>query len=162
MRTIYLVRHAKSSWADPGMADFDRPLNERGLRDAPVMAERFLERNEPVDLLVSSPAARALATARCFANVLGIERIVEVERIYEAHQKALRGVLEELPDEARHVMLFGHNPGFTVLAEELSGERIGDLPTCAIVRIDLMADRWREVSAGTGTLVWADAPKDDR
>lgn len=160
MRTVYLVRHAKSSWADPGMADFDRPLNDRGLRDAPDMARRFRARNEPVDLLVSSPAKRAITTARIFAQELGIEQVRTEERIYEAHFRALEGLLTTLPDEARSVMLFGHNPGFSLLAQELTGDGVGDMPTCAIVRIDLFAERWNEAASGTGTVVWVEAPKD--
>lgn len=158
MKTLYLVRHAKSSWADPGMEDFDRPLNDRGLRDAPAMAERFKERHEPVDLLVSSPAARALATARCYAQALGLP-VTEDQRIYEAHHRALQGVVESLPDEAQRAMLFGHNPGFSLLTEHLCAAGLGDLPTCAIVRIDLTVASWKEVAGGLGTLVWWDSPK---
>ncbi|MBS1581068.1 MAG: histidine phosphatase family protein [Bacteroidetes bacterium] len=158
MKTLYLVRHAKSSWADPGMEDFDRPLNDRGLRDAPAMAERFKARHEPVDLLVSSPAARALATARCYAQALDLP-VTEDKRIYEAHHRALQGVVESLPDTAQRVMLFGHNPGFSLLTEHLCEAGLGDLPTCAIVRIDLTVASWEEVAGGLGTLVWWDFPK---
>lgn len=159
MKTLYLVRHAKSSWADPGMEDFDRPLNERGLRDAPVMAARFKARNEPVDLLLSSPAARALATARAFAEALGIGTVQQEPRIYEAHLRTVQGIVEHLPDEVRHAMLFGHNPGFSVLVEHFTEAGIGELPTCAIARIDFTIDAWKEAAGGTGTLVWWDFPK---
>lgn len=161
MKTLYLVRHAKSSWADPGMEDLDRPLNDRGRQDAPDMAARFAQRNEPVDLLVTSPAKRAAATAQAFAQRLGLP-VQEEKRIYEAHQRALQGVVESLPDTARRVMLFGHNPGFSLLTEHLSEAGIGDLPTCAIVRIDLTVDSWKEVTGGSGTLVWWDSPKGDQ
>ncbi|MFT3885859.1 MAG: histidine phosphatase family protein [Flavobacteriales bacterium] len=159
MRTLYLVRHAKSSWAEAGLADRDRPLNERGLHDAPEMAARFKARNEPVDLLVSSPAKRAIRTARFFAQALGIPDITEVERIYEAHHRSIQHLIEELPDTAQRVMLFGHNPGFSSLAEHLAQGGLGELPTCAIVRIDFTTNTWKEISGGTGTLVWWDQPK---
>ncbi|MBK9061174.1 MAG: histidine phosphatase family protein [Flavobacteriales bacterium] len=82
MRTLYIVRHAKSSWADPGMSDFDRPLNERGMHDAPMMAERFDGRLEPVDLLMSSPAKRALTTANFFAAALENAPVHEIPELY--------------------------------------------------------------------------------
>lgn len=159
MRTLYLVRHAKSSWADPGMADHDRPLNERGLRDAPAMAQRFKERHEPVDLLVSSTAARALATADAFAQALDLPSATQEAGIYEAHHRAIQGIIEALPEDAHRVMLFGHNPGFSLLTEHLAEAGLGELPTCAIVRIDVTANTWKEVAGGTGTLVWWDSPK---
>lgn len=161
MRTLYLTRHAKSSWADPGMDDFHRPLNERGERDAPFMARVFKERGEPVDRLVSSPAVRAITTARSFAGALGVpdDRIQQERGIYQAPAEALLHLVNRLPDEWHRVMLFGHNPGFSDLAAHLSDATIGDLPTCATVRIDLPIDQWAEASMGLGTLVWEDFPK---
>ena len=161
MRILYLTRHAKSSWDDPRMDDFDRPLNERGERDAPYMARVFKDRGEPVDLLVSSPARRAITTARTFAQALGVEEAgIQQERaIYLAPVNTLLQVVTKLPDTHKRVMLFGHNPGFSELVERLSDAGVGELPTCATVRIDLPVDSWREASAGLGTLVWLDHPK---
>ncbi len=161
MRTLYITRHAKSSWDDPRMDDFDRPLNERGERDAPFMARIFKERGEPVDLLVSSPAKRAITTARTFAQELGVAEasIQEDRSIYLATVNTLLQVVNRLPDAHKRVMLFGHNPGFSELAELLSEAGTGELPTCSTVRIDLPVDEWKEVSAGLGTLVWLDFPK---
>jgi len=157
--TLYLTRHAKSSKDDPRLRDFDRPLNERGLRDAPFMARVFAGRKEAVDLLVSSPAKRAIATAGHFALALGqAERdIVQDERIYLADAGLLIRVIAALPDHAARVMLFGHNPGLSDLVSVLTGG-ILDLPTCTTVRIDLHAARWSEVDAGAGTLAWSDMP----
>lgn len=162
MRTLYLVRHAKSSWADPGMADFDRPLNERGLRNAPFMAARFAERGEPVDLIVSSTADRARTTARFFADALRIapERFVLEQGIYEASCGRLMSVVNALPPDARRVMLFGHNPGFSELAHYLDHHWTDAMSTCCIVRIDLLQDDWSLVSRDTGTLVWTERPGD--
>lgn len=159
MRTLYLVRHAKSSWADPGIHDHDRPLNERGAHDAPLMARRFVDRHEALDLLVSSTAVRALATARAFAEAMRMPAPLLEPRIYEAHHRTIQGIVEGLPDDAGHIMLFGHNPGFSLLCEQLTGAGLGELPTCAVVRIDLPVESWREVSAGIGTVIWCDFPK---
>lgn len=161
MRTLYLCRHAKSSWADPGMDDFDRPLNERGMRNAPFMADRFKERGEPVDLVVSSPANRALTTARFFTEALGIppERFMLQPAIYLAERQALVRLVCGLPDSARRVLLFGHNPGFTDLACHLGDTTIDNLPTCGMVRIDLPVNEWHMVTKGIGSLIWFDHPK---
>lgn len=161
MRTLYLVRHAKSSWADPGMPDHDRPLNERGLRNAPFMAQLFAARGEPVDLIVSSTAARALATARTFAAALTLppESTVLEPAIYDASCGRLMSVVNALPPDAHRVMLFGHNPGFSELAFHLDEHWTDALPTCGILRIDLLLDGWDTVVRNSGTVVWADRPR---
>jgi len=171
MLTLYLCRHAKSSWDDPGQDDFDRPLNERGLRDAPFMAKVFKARNEPVDLLVGSTANRALTTARFYAGELGARerphfdpaqprpQLVLESNLYHASVLAIVRIVNGLPDEAQRVMLFGHNPGFTEAVAYLSSEDIGNMPTCGIARIDFPSRSWREVSMDLGTLEWFDYPK---
>ena len=161
MRTIYLCRHAKSSWADPGQDDFDRPLNERGERDAPEMAKRLKQRGEVVDLIVTSNAARALSTARAYAAELGLakDRFVQEPRLYHATPQSIARVVSEVPDTARHVMLFGHNPGFSEAVGYFCGDDVGDMPTSGIVRIDMVANEWKETGRDLGTLVWFDYPK---
>jgi len=161
MKTLYLCRHAKSSWADPGMDDFDRPLNERGQRNAPFMANVFKERGEPVDLIVTSPANRARATARHFVSVLGLapDRFREDRAIYLAERHALAHLIGKLPNSADRVVLFGHNPGFTDLLNHLSDAGVDNMPTCSMVRIDLPVNDWQHIVKGIGTLVWFDYPK---
>lgn len=161
MKTLYLCRHAKSSWADPGMDDFDRPLNERGQRNALFMANLFRERGEPIDLIVTSPANRALTTARAFAASMQVseERFVQDRNIYLAERPTLSHLVSELPAAADRVILFGHNPGFSLLADHLSDAGIDNLPTCGMVRIDLPVEDWPHATKGCGTLVWFDYPK---
>jgi len=160
MRTLYITRHAKSSWNDPRIDDFDRVLNERGQRDAPFMAKTFGARGEGVDLLVSSPAARAKTTATFFHDMSGLELppIQEIPAIYLASLHTLLSVVNRLPDSAARIMLFGHNPGLSELTAYLTNSAIGELPTCATVRIDLPVDHWSEVSGGLGDLIWYDYP----
>lgn len=159
VRTLYLVRHAKSAWDDPALRDFDRPLNARGQRDAPIMARRFADRKEPVDRLISSTATRALRTAEHFSAALGHVEVRQEAALYLASVPTLMAVIEDLPDAASSAMLFGHNPGLSELAAHLCNDGIGVLPTCAIVRIDLEAAHWAEVASGTGILKWLDTPK---
>ena len=161
MRTLYITRHAKSSWDDPRADDFHRPLNDRGQRDAPFMAQVFRSRNEPVDLLMSRTAVRALTTAHLFAMALSVERaaVQEDRMMYLAELPALIKRVDQLPDSAKRVMLFGHNPGLSELVEFLGDADLGEIPTCATVRIDLPINSWREASRGLGSVVWSDFPK---
>lgn len=160
-RTLYLVRHAKSSWDDPSLDDFERPLNERGKRDAPRMAKRMKERDIVPDLLYSSPATRAIKTCKEFAKVLGIKTsaVNTDDQLYHASEETLLSRVHGLKDQLDTVMLFGHNPGLTDFANLLTGEQILNIPTAGVVGIRFKADRWRDVRAGTGKLLFFDFPK---
>lgn len=162
MLRLTLVRHAKSSWTDPGMGDFERPLNKRGTRDAPVMAVRVGELRRLPDLLVSSPALRAYTTAGVFAERLGFsaDAIQLEQRIYDASRETLIEVVRELDPKARHAMLFGHNPGFSDLAHWLATCSFTEMPTCAIASIELQVSDWRELGPGCGKLARYLYPKD--
>ncbi len=161
MKTLYLCRHAKSSWADLGMDDHERPLNERGMRNAPHMAHVFKQRGEPLDLLMSSTAKRALSTARFFADALSKPKneIVQDRSIYLAERSTLVQAVNRLSSSVDRVMLFGHNPGFTTLLDYLSDAGVDNLPTCGLVRIDFAVDNWTHIGKNSGTLVWFDYPK---
>lgn len=160
MKTLYLVRHAKSSRADPSLADRDRPLDDRGTRDAPTMARRLARRRVNPDLLVSSPALRALTTAQLFAKELGCKRkdIVVDGRLYASSPEQLLAVVKELDDKRDRVMLFGHNPEFSELARRLSSE-IGEMPTCAVAELDFDTKSWSDVGAIEPVRAALDFPK---
>ncbi|MGQ0700957.1 MAG: SixA phosphatase family protein [Panacagrimonas sp.] len=162
MLRLTLVRHAKSSWGDPGLDDFARPLNERGRRDAPAMALRVRKLKRLPDRLVSSPALRAITTARIFADSLNV-RAKDIElgpQIYDASCKALLEVVRSLDPEVRHVMLFGHNPGFSELGRLLATCPFDEMPTCAVVCLELQVSSWRETGPGCGRVAEYLYPKD--
>ncbi|MBL7855591.1 MAG: histidine phosphatase family protein [Cyclobacteriaceae bacterium] len=161
MKTLFLVRHAKSSWDEPNLADHDRPLNKRGNKDAPRMAKRLKEREVLVDLMVSSTATRALDTCKIFAEKLKYQgkKIVEEKKLYHASPDEMLRAVRQLPDENEHVFLFGHNPGLTEFANNLSGEEIMNVPTCGIVEIHFDVDSWQAVRWKSGRCVWFDFPK---
>ncbi len=161
MRTLYLIRHAKSSWDNPGLRDFNRPLNDRGLRDAPRMAQLLANRGVRPDLLVSSPAKRALTTAQFFAAAFQYAdaAIQREESIYESLPHDLLRLISQLPDEARTVLLFGHNPTFTEVANRFSEELIENVPTCGIVQIESSADRWNTLFEGNAKVMSCFFPK---
>lgn len=163
MRTLYLVRHAKSSWGNPGLRDHDRPLNERGLHDAPKMARLLVEQGVQPDLLVSSPAKRALSTALFFAEAFKIEA-EEVRRepnIYEAFPQEILRIVSQLPESANTVLLFGHNPTFTEVANRFAEDDFLDnVPTCGIVKITSSAATWKEFYEGNSKLAACFFPKE--
>jgi phosphohistidine phosphatase len=152
-KTLILVRHAKSSWSFSGLADADRPLNARGERDAPVMANWFLSTGYRPDLLMTSFANRALTTARIFAHALNypVERIRLSETLYEASANQLLETIRALDDELSTLMLFGHNPGFNDLLALLLGSEVDNMATCAVAILNLPVSRWSQLSpAGVG------------
>lgn len=154
MRLLTVVRHAKSSWDHPELSDFERPLNERGRRDAPRMATWTREAIGAPDCIVSSPALRAISTARIFAAALGLDpdRMQVQTRIYEATLSTLLRLLRGFDDAHRHVMLFGHNPGLSELVRALADCPFDALPTCAVVQLELPARHWSAVAEDSGAL----------
>ena len=158
-KQLLLVRHGKSDWGNLDLKDFDRPLNKRGKENAPEMAERLVQRGFRFDLIVSSPAKRAKSTAKFFAEAYQVDDIQYEESIYEANTTALLKVINGLDDSAETVIMFGHNPGFTDLANELSDADIYNIPTAGMVLMSFPFDSWKMVSRGTGELVFFDYPK---
>lgn len=160
-KQLVLVRHGKSDWAASGVADFDRPLNHRGNKNAPEMAERMSKRDLIPELLVSSPAKRALTTAKHFAESWNIpkESILKEPSIYEANTNALLAVVNRLDRQYNRVALFGHNPGLTDFLNYLADAHIYNLPTASVVYIDFPFDDWSLVSHHTGSLWLFDYPK---
>lgn len=161
MRRLTLLRHAKSSWDDPELEDFDRPLNPRGLRNLPDMGRRLARRDDRPGLVVASPALRALSTARGIAREIGYrdDRIVEVPALYMAGPDTILGVIRGLPDDCRHAMLVGHNPGFTDFANTLAGVRVDNLPTASMLCVDFPAESWADVAPGDARFVYFDYPR---
>ena len=160
MKTLFLIRHAKSSWDNAALPDKERPLNDRGRRDAPKMGERLAKRDVKPDLILSSPAVRALSTAEFIAEKLDYRRkdIVVTERLYAAEVDDLLDVIRQLGDELKCVMLFGHNPEFTELAHRLSGE-IAHMPTCAIAEFTFDAKSWSGIDSVKPAQILLDYPK---
>lgn len=163
MRTLYLVRHAKSSWGNPGLRDHDRPLNDRGLHDAPKMAQMLASQGVVPDLLVSSPAKRALTTALFFAEAFNIEprEVQKDPNIYEAFPQEILRIISELPESAKTVLLFGHNPTFTEVANRFAEDDfIENVPTCGVVKITSSADSWKAFYEGNSKIAACYFPKE--
>lgn len=161
MKNLVMLRHAKSDWTSPGQKDFDRTLNARGHRVAPRMGHKMNELEVHVDVILSSPAERAKLTAEYVAEQLNYDtsEIEYVEEIYEASIRSLLELVNNVDEEYDTVMMVGHNPSFTYLAEYLTGDEIGNMPTCGAVSINFEVTSWKEVSQNSGALNWFIFPK---
>jgi phosphohistidine phosphatase len=161
MKTLLILRHAKSSWDNPDSADFDRPLNARGLKTAPFVGNLMRERHVRVDLILSSPARRARETAALVKEAAEIAAEIRYdERIYEASPISLLHVLAETENEFEAVLLVGHNPGLEGLIKILTGG-IQPMPTAALAGIELNIEHWNEIAADCGKLNFIVRPKDE-
>lgn len=163
MKTLYLVRHAKSSWANLDQPDFERGLNDRGKRDAPRMGKRLKEREIHPDLMLSSPAKRALSTAKRIAEILGYpkEKIKTDRLLYHGDEDTILSVVRTINDKHNTVLLFGHNPGLTEFVNALAENEvyIDNIPTCGVVAFNLPVDSWSDVIWKSGNLLLFDYPK---
>ncbi|NJL75223.1 MAG: hypothetical protein HC892_09550 [Saprospiraceae bacterium] len=153
MKTIYFIRHAKSDWEHLDLADIDRPLNDRGFRDAPRMAAFLKEKKITPSAIVSSPANRAHMTANFFADAFGIDRekIIIQSKIYLASSITLLELILTFPDTWETILLFGHNPSMTELANLFGKERIDNVPTCGIVCVESRVKKWKDFSQTTAS-----------
>ncbi len=146
MKVLFLVRHAQSSWDDAMLSDRDRPLTDKGKRDAVKMGKRLAERDVVVDMILSSPAKRALATAGAIARKLDFKRknIVQDERLYTGEVDELLLVIQALDDKQNRVMLAGHNPALSELVQRLSGKST-NMPTCAVAELRFDMKSWSKI-----------------
>jgi phosphohistidine phosphatase len=161
MKTLLLIRHAKSSWEQPGVSDFDRPLNERGKNDAPQMAKKVKEKGIELDHLVSSPAKRARKTAKYFAEEFGLKKedIKLVEELYGATQSEFLKAVTDINDKYKTIALFSHNPGITDFASSLTNVRVDDMPTCAVFALHVETDSWKDFPGAEKKFLFFDYPK---
>jgi len=161
MKKLFIVRHAKSSWDSPGLDDFDRPLNNRGKRNAPEMGQRLALRNVKPEALITSPAKRAAATARRIADEISfpLSEIQKEPLFYHGSISNFISVLKSVNDKISQLMIFGHNPGLTDLTNHLSGSDIYNIPTCGIAEIDFDIASWQDLGKNVGNLISFDYPK---
>ncbi|MGB5866594.1 MAG: histidine phosphatase family protein [Arcobacteraceae bacterium] len=159
MKKLVIIRHAKSDWEDSSLDDFDRPLNTRGEENAPFMGKFLKEKSLLPDLIMSSPALRAISTAEIIAKEVGYtNEIMQNQYIYEAYVNTLQDIVSYIPDTNDVVFLVGHNPGVSALAYMLCDLK-ESIPTSATVEIDFDCDSWMNVSKENGKLISYDFPK---
>jgi phosphohistidine phosphatase len=161
MKSLLLIRHAKSSW-DFDVDDFERPLNHRGQNDASAMAKKLIEKEITIDYFVSSPAKRAITTATLFAETYDKKSadIITVSSLYEPTIETFYNVILEFGDSLKTVAVFSHNPAITDFANQLTSVKIDEIPTCAIFAVRSNAENWKEFSIAQKELWFFDYPKD--
>jgi phosphohistidine phosphatase len=160
MKTLYLLRHAKSSWEDPSLKDFDRPLNKRGLKAAPRIGAYMLKEKIRPDMVLSSPALRAKQTTHMACEAAGLTSLINFdERIYEASVQRLFEIVAGFDEGFSAAMMVGHNPGFEELLAALTGES-QRMPTAALACIELKIKKWSDLIGGCGKLKWLVKAKD--
>jgi len=161
MKTLILVRHAKSDWSESGLSDMDRPLNDRGKRDAPVMAHRLLDKKIKIDAFISSPAKRAARTAKIIAGEYGKkkEKVTFNEKLYLAEPAAFFEVIEEADNKDETIAIFSHNNGITDFANLLTDTRVDNIPTCGIFAVKADCDSWQDFQKAKKTFWFFDYPK---
>lgn len=162
MKTLILIRHAKSSWDDAGLSDYERPLNDRGKKDAPAMAERLYERGIKIDAFITSPARRARKTAEQFAKRYKKEKDILLLKteLYMAGEETFYDVISKLDDDFDCVAVFSHNPGITEFANSLTDDaRIDNIPTCGIFAVSIEAKKWNKFKEAKKKFLFFDYPK---
>lgn len=161
MKILYLNRHAKSSWENNNLSDFDRPLNERGKRDAPLMGKILSKKIKKPDIIYSSPANRAITTARIISDCFeyDLKNIIEDQNIYESAVSSILKIINNTNDKYEIIMIFGHNPTFTMLSNYLSDKSITNLPTSGFVQINFDLKSWSEIEGDSGKLTLFEYPK---
>jgi phosphohistidine phosphatase len=161
MKSLLLVRHAKSSWGDFTVADFDRPLNDRGKKDAPVVAQKLIDRKIKIDAFVSSPAKRAKKTAQAFAEKFNVakENIIYINDLYEAKVEDFFSALNAIDDRHNTIAIFSHNPGITSFANVMEVAKIDDMPTCAVFGVQAPVSHWKDFRSSEKKFWFFEYPK---
>jgi phosphohistidine phosphatase len=161
MKSLILIRHAKSDWGNAGLPDFDRPLNERGKKNAPEMAKRLADKKIKIDAFVASPAKRAAKTAKFFTETFNKqkEEIIYVDDLYMAEPATFFKVISTLKDKYNTVAIFSHNNGITDFANLLTNVRIDNIPTCGVFAINIETDKWADFATAKKEFWFFDYPK---
>ena len=161
MKILILVRHAKSSWDHQGLDDLDRPLNEKGKKDAPEMARRIKNRGLKIDQIITSTAKRARRTARFFAEEFDIKKddMVLTDSLYMANRSGFHNTIASIKDKEKIVALFSHNPGITDFVNSLTNVRIDDMPTCGVFAVQADTDSWTRFENAEKSFLFFDYPK---
>lgn len=161
MKTLILIRHAKSSWDNITLPDFERPLNERGKYDAPLLARRIKDRKIEIDAFVSSPAKRAKKTADIFIDVLNAKekKLIFISSLYDATSEKFYAAIENLKDKFETVALFAHNPGITDFINSLECSPVYNMPTCGVYALKIKTKKWNEFREAPKEFLFFDYPK---
>ncbi|HZG24429.1 MAG TPA: histidine phosphatase family protein [Chitinophagaceae bacterium] len=161
MKYLLIVRHAKSSWDNINLDDFDRPLNDRGKRDAPEMAKRLAKEKVVIESFLSSPAKRAKKTAQVFVHELGGHKddIIYIDELYNAPAAVFYKVTRSIDPQVNSVAIFAHNPGVTDFVNGLTSVQIDNMPTCGVFAVKIHSDHWEDIESAPREFWFFNYPK---
>ena len=161
MKTIFLIRHAKSSWSAPSLNDFERPLNKRGTKDAPCIGKKLAQLNFNPELIISSSSVRTRKTIALICNEVAynLNEVVYRDELFHASLSTLKKNINDTNNKLDSIAIVGHNFGISNFANYLTADAVGTMPTCAVVKITLDVDSWEEIIEGLGNLEYYIYPK---
>ena len=160
MKNLIIVRHCKSSWKDPSLSDFDRPLNKRGNIDGELMSNYLREKEKKIDKLILSTSIRTRLTSKYFIEKIHFNSISYLDELYHASYSEIIKIISKIENNFNNIMVIGHNPGLTELINHFSDMRIYNIPTSGIIKVEFKEDKWSKITENKGKIVYKKFPKE--
>ena len=160
MKSLIIVRHCKSSWADLSLSDFDRPLNKRGNIDGELMSNYLREKEKKIDKLILSTSKRTRLTSKYFTEKIHFDSISYLDELYHASYSDIINIISKVENNFNSVMVIGHNPGLTELINQYTIMNIYNLPTTGVVKVEFKVDKWERITENKGKIVYKKFPKE--
>tara|TARA_Y100000589_G_scaffold105170_1_gene99632 strand:- start:956 stop:1447 length:492 start_codon:yes stop_codon:yes gene_type:complete len=160
MKSLIIVRHCKSSWADLSLSDFDRPLNKRGNIDGELMSNYLREKEKKIDKLILSTSKRTRLTSKYFTEKIHFDSISYLDELYHASYSDIINIISKVENNFNSVMVIGHNPGLTELINQYTIINIYNLPTTGVVKVEFKGDKWERITENKGIIVYKKFPKE--
>lgn len=160
MKNLIIVRHCKSSWKDPSLSDFDRPLNKRGNIDGELMSNYLREKEKKIDKLILSTSIRTRLTSKYFIEKIHFNSISYLDELYHASYSEIIKIISKIENNFNNIMVIGHNPGLTELINHFTDMRIYNIPTTGIIKVEFKEDKWSKISENKGKIVYKKFPKE--
>ena len=160
MKNLIIVRHCKSSWKDPSLSDFDRPLNKRGNIDGELMSNYLREKEKKIDKLILSTSIRTRLTSKYFIEKIHFNSISYLDELYHASYSEIIKIISKIENNFNNIMVIGHNPGLTELINHFTDMRIYNIPTSGIIKVEFKEDKWSKITENKGKIVYKKFPKE--
>tara|TARA_Y100001936_G_scaffold111065_1_gene109198 strand:+ start:549 stop:1040 length:492 start_codon:yes stop_codon:yes gene_type:complete len=160
MKSLIIVRHCKSSWADLSLSDFDRPLNKRGNIDGELMSNYLREKEKKIDKLILSTSKRTRLTSKYFTEKIHFDSISYIDELYHASYSDIINIISKVENNFNSIMVIGHNPGLTELINQYTIMNIYNLPTTGVVKVEFKGDKWERITENKGIIVYKKFPKE--
>lgn len=160
MKSLIIVRHCKSSWADLSLSDFDRPLNKRGNIDGELMSNYLREKEKKIDKLILSTSKRTRLTSKYFTEKIHFDSISYLDELYHANYSDIINIISKVENNFNSIMVIGHNPGLTELINQYTIMNIYNLPTTGVVKVEFKGDKWERITENEGIIVYKKFPKE--